>query len=57
MEGRDPESLQMDAECFRVTVDCILNTAHSKAQGTEWGQFNKLPPPSNAGGWVDSSRV
>lgn len=46
----------MDAECLRVTVNCILNTAYSKAQGAEWGHFNKLPPLSNAGGWVYSSR-
>lgn len=55
-KGRSwPQSLQMDAECFRVTVNCILNTVYSKAQGAEWGHFNRLPPPSHAGGWVYSS--
>lgn len=47
----------MDAECFRVTVNCILNTVYTKAQDAEWGHFNKLPPSNNAGGWVYSSKV
>lgn len=33
-DGRPwPQSVQMNAECFRETVNCILNTAYARAQG------------------------
>lgn len=50
-----PSSLQMDAECLRVTVNYSLNTAFSKARAPS-GVILTTPPPPPAyvGGWVHS---
>lgn len=52
-----PSSLQMDAECWRVTVSYSLNTLFSQSLGAEWGHFNKLCSPADVGEWDHSSGI